>query len=137
MTKPNQPTDEAILAALATLDAVTDWRSVVTDFDGVDARLAAVSSLACCLSGFAMAVGNDIDAVAYGEQKEAEKSDDEDHASEMFGNSLASNIQAAQAWCYAANVEESHDRFRDLETDIGRIPDSMTYEEYIAARDAI
>lgn len=131
-----QPTKAEIQAALDTLSAVKDWDKVVTFMDGVDARLQAVQELACALSGLANTVANDIDAVAYGEQKEAGQSD-EPHAGEMYANAYGSNLQAAQAACYAGAVEEAHDRFSELARLVGDLPEAMTEKEFIDARDSI
>jgi len=128
MEKTN-PSPSEILSAIATLSRVSDWSEVVGEMDGVDDRLSHVRGLAEILSDLAHEVSNDIDAVAYGEQKEARQSD-EPHRGLMYANSYASNLQAAQASAFAAAVVSAEVEYQGLQAEIKAIPDSMTEADF-------
>ena len=130
-TKPNQPTPEAVLAAIKTLeDANCYWHEIVIDMDGEDERLEAVVKLAGALNGLALAVAADFGALACDEKKRADKSDDWQTRTTSYAQSLMCAMLAAQAECYAGAVEEAHDRFRDIARDLKSAKPQVGQDEY-------
>jgi hypothetical protein len=121
-------------AAIDRLEMVEDWGKVVLhQMDGVDERLAAVRSLARSLQRLAIAVREDIEAVACSEKKEADQSlDNPEHARLMYKLALGSFLESAIADCYATAVGKAVGEARDLKHKLIdlRDKDGISADEY-------
>lgn len=105
-TNTTTPTAEAILAALATLEAARKgdaFMSAVEALDGVDERTAAVDNLANALAALAWATEADIDAEADSQLRAME-----------YGAALHLRVTASSVSEYANAVELAHERSFEL-----------------------